>query len=142
MARSLLDRALAAEEEVERLREREQDLLQRLRGMLGSEPTTAIRAMSWMTRAEEGERLIGEIMLEVVRGQGIGATDLPPGWVARAEAQLAALVILKRDQAELMEAPDAEEDWEQYSDGRVRVLDPRETTPTRVAMRRALDKRP
>lgn len=48
---------------------------------------------------------------------------LPAGWLARAEAQLAALTILKRDQAELMEAPapSGREEWQQYSDGSVRV---------------------
>jgi hypothetical protein len=108
----LLDRALAAEEEVERLREREADLLKRLQGVLGSDPTTAVRALSWMHRAENGEQLIREIVREAKVGQGIRSTDLPSGWLARAEAQIKALDILRRDQAELMERPTDGEAWE------------------------------
>jgi hypothetical protein len=118
---SHLERALAAEDQVETLKDRVADLESRLRGALNSDPTTAVKAMSWMHRAENGEQLIKEAALAVKRGE-IKSTDLPSGWLARAEAQIAALEILGRDQAELMGEP-GDESWEKMRDGQIRVID-------------------
>lgn len=116
-----LDRALAAEEQVENLKARVRDLEERLKGVLGSDPTTAIRALAWMSRAENGEGLIGQILTSARAGE-IKSTDLPPGWLARAEAQISALAILKRDQAEMAEAPGDGESWETMQNGQVRII--------------------
>jgi hypothetical protein len=110
--RSPLERALEAEERADELEARVGDLLGRLKGVLGSDPTSAVRALSWMSRAENGEKLIQEIVSSDMR-----STDLPPGWLTRAEAQLAALRILKRDQRELTESAPDDEWWEQYANG-------------------------
>jgi hypothetical protein len=120
---SHLERALAAEDEVDALKERVKDLEARLKGVLGSDPTTAVRALSWIHRAENGEKLIRDLVHDVNVGQGIRSTDLPPGWLASAEAQLAALQILKRDQEQMAERPSEDESWEQMKDGQVRRID-------------------
>lgn len=118
---SLLERALAAEEEAELLRSRVIDLEARLKGVLGADPTTAVRALAWIGRAETGEELIREIL--IAAGQrSINSTDLPAGWLARAEAQLAAVAILRRDQAEMAERPDGDESWERLGRGEVRHI--------------------
>lgn len=116
---SLLDRALAAEDRADQLEERVKDLETRLKGALNADPTTAIRALSWMYRAENGERLIQEI----VRDHKLNSIDLPAGWLARAEAQLAALAILKRDQEAIAERPGDNESWETMENGQVRRVD-------------------
>lgn len=118
---SLLERALAAEEEAELLRSRVIDLEARLKGVLGADPTTAVRALAWIGRAETGEELIQEIV--IASGQrSINSTDLPAGWLARAEAQLAAVAILRRDQAGMAERPDGDESWERLGRGEVRHI--------------------
>jgi hypothetical protein len=122
MTQSHLERALAAEEEVESLGARIRDLNVRLKGALNSEPTTAVRALSWMHRAENGEKLIAEVAQQAKDGL-IGTSELPAGWLARAEAQLAALKILRRDHEQLMEVPDADEAWEKLEDGQIRHID-------------------
>lgn len=121
----LLDRALAAEDRADQLEGRVKDLETRLKGVLNSDPTTAIRALSWMHRAENGESLIREMLQLSKLSEGIQQTDFPPGWLARAEAQLAALAILKRDQAAIAERPGDEESWETMKDGQVRRVGPR-----------------
>jgi hypothetical protein len=109
---SNLERALAAEDQVEALQTRVKDLEDRLKGVLNTDPTTATRALAWMHRAENGEDLIGAVLTSARAGE-INSTALPPGWLARAEAQMKALDILRRDEKQLMDAPD-DETWEQW----------------------------
>jgi hypothetical protein len=103
-ARALLERALLAEELVEGLRERIADLELRVRGAIGADPTTASRALSWVGRAELSENLLIELMRRIDQGS-IDTGHFPAGWVARCRAQMKAVEVLRRDQAEMAEPP-------------------------------------
>lgn len=118
----LLQRALDAEDERDELRVRVADLEGRLKSALNADPTTATRALSWISRAETGEGLISEV-LRYVAQRSLSSTDLPAGWVARAEAQVASVRVMTRDLRELTEQPD--EKWADYverSSGRRSIL--------------------
>lgn len=117
--RDLLERALTAEEGLERALARIADLELRMRGALNADPTTASRALSWVGRAELAEGLLGEAM-RFVRQRSLNTQDFPPGWVARTEAQLASVVLLKRDQERFAERPD-DDYWTTYVDPKGRA---------------------
>jgi hypothetical protein len=109
--KALLDRCLAAEDAKRELEERIADLQGRLRSVLKSEPTTAARALSWIGRSEQAEGLLREIVKH--RFDAEEKALLPPGWLARAEAQLKSVEILVRDQKSLAEKPaDQTEEWQ------------------------------
>lgn len=107
----LLKRALDAEDEREHLHSRIHDLEGRLKAALNADPTTASRALSWIGRAEQAEALVHEV-LRYVAQRSLSSTDLPNGWVPRAEAQLKSVEILVRDMKELAERPN--ETWVDY----------------------------
>jgi hypothetical protein len=107
----LLNRALDAEDRADELERRNADLELRIKAALNADPTTAVRALSWIGRAEEGEAMLCEI-LHYVNGGELRGTALPPGWVARAEAQIAAVRLMRRDLMELTEKPS--ESWADY----------------------------
>lgn len=109
----LLQRALDAEDERDALLARIADLESRFKSALNADPTTASRALSWIGRAENAEALVREV-LRYVEQRSVSATDLPGGWVARAEAQIKAVDILVRDMRELTERPD--ETWADYTE--------------------------
>ncbi len=119
---ALLERALASEEALDRALGRVADLESRMRGALNADPTTASRALSWVGRAEQAERLLEEV-LRFVSQRSLNTTDFPPGWVTRAEAQVKAVGILKRDQEKFAERPD-DDYWTRYTDeqGRAGVV--------------------
>lgn len=109
----LLQRALDAEDERDELQRRLTDMEGRFKAALNADPTTASRALSWIGRAERSEDLIRQV-LGYVKQRSLSSTDLPNGWVARAEAQIAAVRILERDMRELTEKPD--ETWADYTE--------------------------
>jgi hypothetical protein len=112
----ILDRALEAEDRAEKAEKRVRDLEGRLRAALSADPTTASRALSWIGRAEQAERLIEELM-RFIDQRAIDTRDFPGGWVARAQAQMRAVDILRRDQAEMAEKPEnADEYWTTFVD--------------------------
>lgn len=100
-----LDKAIKAEARVEELEARVGDLTSRLKAALGADPATAIQALSWVTRAEQGEALVAQIV-RYLDQRSLASTDLPDGWEASARALLKALEVLKRDQGEIFERPD------------------------------------
>lgn len=106
-------RALDAEDARDEALKRINDLEHRLKAAINADPTTASRALSWIGRAERSEALVAEV-LRYVRQRSISQTDLPGGWVARAQAQMKSVEILNRDLAPLAEKP--EESWEQYTE--------------------------
>lgn len=110
-----LQRALEAEEQLESCRKRAEELEARLRSALNAEPTSATRALSWITRAQNGEKLLIEIMRDPTV-----AVALPQSLHTRIEAQLHTVEILRRDQEKLGESPPSEEWWETWrtSEGR------------------------
>lgn len=114
----MLERALAAEDDRDEALRKVADLERRLRVSLNADPTTATRALSWIGRATEGEELLSEVLL-YVRQRSLSATELPPGWVARAEAQIAAVKIMTRDLTPLVERP-TDETWTTFWDEKVR----------------------
>lgn len=115
-ADDLLNRALDAEDRVERAERRIEDLKSRLRGALDADPTTASRALAWIGRAEQAESLLAEV-LRYVKQRSLDTRDFPPGWVSRAEAQMRAVEILRRDMADMAERPDnSEEYWTTFVD--------------------------
>lgn len=107
----IIDRALAAEEENERLAARCEELTRRLLGALDADPTTASQALSWVGRAEQAEKLLDEL-LRYIRQRSLDTSHFPPGWVARAMSQMKAVEILKRDQAALAERPPDDDYWQ------------------------------
>lgn len=118
----LLNRALDAEDRADDLERRCADLELRIKSALNADPTTATRALSWISRAEEGESMLMEIV-NMVGAHELKGTDLPPGWVSRAQAQLAAVAIMRRDLTPLTEKPS--ESWSDYvqsHDGRRSIL--------------------
>ena len=108
---SLIERVLVAEEQLEASRERAADLEKRLRAVLNSEPESASRALSWISRAENAEKL-----LEAIVSTPAGRAVLAPSTLTRIEAQLHTIVILKRDQEAMGERPSEEEWWEEWRD--------------------------
>lgn len=114
---NLLDKALAAEEEAEALRERVADLEGRLRGVLNNDPETATRALAWMTRAENAERLLLELVGWIDANPSVVGL-LPTGYSARLMAQLKLVSILKRDQEALAERSPEDEWWEAWKNDR------------------------
>jgi len=118
----LLERALDAEERLDKAKARIDDLESRLKAAMGADPSTATRALSWVGRAETSERLVAEV-LRLVDQRSLPSTDLPAGWVARAEAQMRSVAILKRDQAKLGEKPPDEEYWTRFRTEGVYVRD-------------------
>jgi hypothetical protein len=112
---TLLERALLAEERVEELEGRVRDLESRLRGALNADPTTASSALSWISRAENGERLLGALLRRIGQ-RSIDTREFPDGWVAQAEGQMRTVTILKRDQAAMAERPDAQDYWTESTD--------------------------
>lgn len=106
-----LERALAAEDQLESANARVAELEARLRSALNAEPTSASRALSWITRAQEAERFL----LAITADAKIMAT-LPPPLRTRIEAQLRTVEILRRDQARFGESPTDEEYWETWRD--------------------------
>lgn len=112
---SYLERALLAEEEADRLRERIADLEDRLRGVLNNDPETASRALSWMQRCENAESLLLELLGYLDTNPSV--TDLlPTGYASRVTAQLKTVAILKRDQQALGERPPEDEWWQSWRD--------------------------
>lgn len=112
----ILDRALEAEDRAERAEKRVADLEGRLRAALSADPTTASRALSWIGRAEQAEDLVAEL-LRYIDQRAIETGHFPPGWVTRAQSQMKAVAILRRDQAEMAEKPEnADEYWTTFVD--------------------------
>lgn len=128
MSESILERALKAEEALEAAEERIADLTSRLQGVLNNEPESASRALSWVGRAQNAEKLL----LEIVQAK----LEMPPPLAARVRAQLQSVVILRRDQAALGEKPPDEAWWQGWtaSDGhrliRTEARERRQTRPT------------
>lgn len=118
-ARELLERALSAEDALELALKRVADLEMRVRGALNADPTTASRALSWVGRAEQAEALLEEV-LRFVSQRSLNTMDFPSGWVTRAEAQIKAVGILKRDQEKFAERPD-DDYWTRYVDPKGRA---------------------
>lgn len=110
----LLERALAAEEARDEAARKLAVLEGRLRAALNADPTTASRALSWIGRAEAAETLVKQV-LRYVDQRSLASSALPPGWVARAEAQMRALKILQRDMPDLDKpSQDPDEIWATY----------------------------
>lgn len=103
-ARALLERAVAAEERADAAEEALARLRQRLNAAIGAEPGTATAALGWMARARLAESLVREVLRHVEQ-RSLTSRDLPPGWVARAQSQIAAAQIgdcdLPVDRAEM-----------------------------------------
>lgn len=112
---TLLERALLAEEAADKLRERISDLEDRLRGVLNNDPETASRALAWMQRAENAERLLLELRGWLDQNPSV-ADLLPTGYASRMTAQLKTIAILKRDQQALGERPAEDEWWQSWKD--------------------------
>lgn len=104
-----LHRALEAEEQLESARERIDDLEGKLKSAFNAEPTSASRALSWIGRAQNAERLL----VQIVRDYG---AELLPSLRTQIEAQLHTVEILRRDQEALGESPPSEEWWESWRD--------------------------
>lgn len=112
---SLLDRALEAEDARDVALARVADLESRLRGVLNNDPETASRALAWVSRAENAERLLLELRAWLDENPSV--TDLlPTGYASRLTAQLKSVQILKRDQEQLGERPPDDEWWEGWRD--------------------------
>lgn len=109
----ILDRAIAAEEGLESCRERCLGLEAKLKAILNNEPESASRALSWIGRAQNSEKLLAEMLEWIEDFPGIIGQ---PGVVTRARAQLHTVEILKRDQAILGERPSQEEWWQSWRD--------------------------
>lgn len=97
VAKSLLNRAVAAEDRVEELEREVADMRSRLKGAIGADPTTAVAALGWVYRCERAESLLGEIV-HYLDQRSLTSTQLPDGWEARARAQIKAAEIARRDQ--------------------------------------------
>jgi hypothetical protein len=104
-AGKLIERAMLAEDRAEAAEARIADLEMRIKAALGADPTTAIKALSWIGRAEQAEDLL-RLALRYVHQQSLSTNDFPPGWIAQAEAQIKSVDILKRDLGHLIERPD------------------------------------
>lgn len=115
MGKSLLERALEAQEENDKLRERVADLESRLKAALNADPSTASRALSWIGRAEQAETLVRQVLL-FVKQRSLDTTHFPPGWVARAEAQIKTVEVLERDLRHLAERPPDDDYWTTFDD--------------------------
>jgi len=115
----LIERAIAAEERAEDAEARIADLEMRIKAALGADPTTAVKALSWIGRAEQAEGLLREMIGHIDTGLVPTGITFPPGWVSRAEAQIKAVEILKRDLGHLVERPeDADAYWSTAVDPR------------------------
>lgn len=104
----LLERANEAEDRADALQRQVDALRGSLQAALNMDPTAASRAVAWVGRAENSERLVGEV-LRYVKQRSITSIELPPGWVTRAEAQLRAVEIMHRDLG--LERPDEGDYW-------------------------------
>lgn len=111
-----LAHAVALETQLEFYRKRAEDLEKRIKAVLNSEPESASRALSWIGRAEQSEKLLIEIALD----PKIAAT-LPPSLLTRIKAQLHTVVILRRDQEAMGERPSEEEWWQSWREAEGRV---------------------
>lgn len=103
-----LNRALEAEDKVTALQERVHDLEGRLKAAMNFDPTTAVQALSWIGRAEQAEGLLRELK-RYTDQRSIDRGQFPNGLLARIEAQLKSVDVLRRDMAELAERPDDSE---------------------------------
>lgn len=99
-----LQRAVAAEDRAEKAEAHVAKLKGAVSAALSMDPTTATQALSWIGRAENAEGLVRRVLAHV-RQRSLASTDLPPGWVTQAEAQMKSVEILARDHAELAERP-------------------------------------
>ncbi len=108
--RYFLDRAVAAEDRAEKAEEHVERLRRAVSAAMAMDPTTASQALSWIGRAENAERLVERVLLHV-KQRSLSTTDLPPGWLAQAEAQMKSVEILRRDQEQLAERPADEDYW-------------------------------
>jgi hypothetical protein len=105
-----LERALEAEEALEVANERIADLTARIKSALNAEPESASRALSWIGRAQNAEKLL----MEIVRKGNLTDGVFPRELRTRIEAQLKTVEILRRDQEALGERPPGEEWWETW----------------------------
>lgn len=121
---NLLERVAEAEEERDAARARTLDLEARLRAVLNSNPETATRALAWMTRAENAERLLLELRGWLDANPSVGEL-LPTGYVSRLMAQLKSVAILHRDQEALAERPPEDEWWESWKGDQRFFIEPR-----------------
>src|ERR1700746_4054536 len=88
---------------------------------LGADPTSACNALSWVTRAEQAEKLLLELLPRIAQ-RSINTRDFPAGWVAKANAQMATVEIIRRDQVEMFERPPYDAYWTTYVQGSERFL--------------------
>jgi hypothetical protein len=75
--------------------------------VLSAEPTTASRALSWISRAEQAEYLVKWILEDAPKQP----LELPAGWLSIATSLVYSVEILREDQKKY-EGP--EETWEHY----------------------------
>lgn len=120
-ARALLERALAAEERADNAEEQLARIRQRLNAAIGAEPGTASAALAWMARARLAENLVREVLRHVDQ-RSLTSTDLPDGWVTRAQSQITAADITDRDMGPVDRAE--EQGWAPFTnpDGSPAVL--------------------
>lgn len=114
--RSVQDLLVDRTVELAEAREKNAELITRLRGVLGSDPTEATRAMTWVTRAQEAEKLLLELT-EWIRNNPSIEGLLPWGFPHKLRAQLKTIEILHRDQESLGERPGDDEWWTRYATG-------------------------
>lgn len=115
-----LDRALDAEDRLESAQERIADLESRLRGVLGAEPESAVRALAWMSRAENAERLLLELAKYLAENPSL-IELLPSGFDVRLRTQLNAVEIQRRDQQTMGERPPDDEWWQSWRNDDIRT---------------------
>lgn len=99
-ARMLLERAIAAEDRAESLQGELAGMRSRVKGALGADPTTAVQALGWLTRCNNAEALLLELV-EHLNTHPVSARDLPDGWEPRARAQVKAAQVARREQREI-----------------------------------------
>lgn len=128
---TLLDRALDAEERLESAQARIADLESRLRGVLGAEPESAVRALAWMSRAENAEKLLIELARYLDENPSL-IELLPTGYDTRLRTQLRTVEIQRRDQETMGEKPAEDEWWSGYQVGehRLQRVDRRRPNPS------------
>lgn len=108
---------MEAEDRCDALRERVEDLEGRLVAALNADPSTATRALSWIGRAEQAERLLKEVK-RYIDQRSLDRGKFPNGFVTRLEAQLKTVEILERDQANLAEKPVDNDYWTTHVDAK------------------------
>lgn len=90
---SILERALAAEEQLESRDVLIAELEARLRAIVGADPQARMAAQTWIRRAELAEALLREMDAWATSWPTV---PLPEGWLARCRAQLHTLDIVGR----------------------------------------------